>query len=42
MAETRKQCFLREVREMDAAVRDVLSRGLGDEALRARRKERAR
>lgn len=34
MAENPKQRFLREVREMDAAVREVLSQGLGDEALR--------
>jgi hypothetical protein len=34
MAESPRQRFLREVREMEAAVREVLSRGLGDEALR--------
>lgn len=34
MAETPKQRFEREVRELDAAVREVLSRNLGDEALR--------
>lgn len=34
MAETPKQRFEREVREMDAAVREVLARKLGDEALR--------